>query len=379
MNYSNELVESLVAERRFKVRAVEAHFESGVAIYGAGFLGEWAARYLLDAGVRITCFIDRDPAKTGRLIHGVPVRLPDDGALEGQQALFICARHVIGEVERLIEARNPEASHISFDGYFVVCNYERLCDVRDRFLGWDVHSVETFNALLVAMLSGSTESCLRVMEKDMYFGLPEFSGNFEEIFVDAGAFVGDSVERFIWENLGTFRHLYAFEPGGRQYRAMSKRMERLLEEWAIDPARVSLEQAGLAAENGEMVCTFTTDEPLRHGLAAEAEEDTAQSVPVYALDDYLDGRPVSFIKADVEGWEVKLLKGAEQTIKRCKPKMALCAYHYPSDLYEIVEMVHTMVPEYRFQLRQHAPLFGDFVLYCYCKVRMNAVLEERIR
>lgn len=35
----------------------------------------------------------------------------------------------------------------------------------------------------------------------MYFSLPEFSGTFDDIFVDAGAFVGDTVERFIWENL----------------------------------------------------------------------------------------------------------------------------------------------------------------------------------
>lgn len=365
-DYSNAQVEALVAERQPMAQAMAAHFESGVAIYGAGFLGEWAARYLIDAGVRIDCFIDRDPAKAGTTIHGVPVHLPDSGALEEARAVFICARHVIRDVETLIGERNPGASHISFDGYFVIRNYERLCSVRDRFLAWDARSAETFNALLIAMLTGSIESCLRVMEKDMYFGLPEFSGNFEEIFVDAGAFAGDSVERFIWENLGTFRHLYAFEPGDRQFRAMGKRMERLVEEWAIDPARVTLEQAGLAAENGEMACTFTSDEPLRHGLAAEAE-GAEQSVPVYSLDAYLDGRPVSFIKADVEGWEVELLKGAEQTIRRYKPKMALCAYHYPSDLFEIAEMVHEMVPDCRFQLRQHAPLFGDFVLYCYIK------------
>jgi len=44
--------------------------------------------------------------------------------------------------------------------------------------------------------------------------------------------------------------------------------------------------------------------------------------------------------------------------------MSLCVYHYPSHLYEVAEYVRTLVPEYRFSLRQHAPLFGDFVLYC---------------
>jgi hypothetical protein len=39
--------------------------------------------------------------------------------------------------------------------------------------------------------------------------------------------------------------------------------------------------------------------------------------------------------------------------------MSLCVYHYPSHLYEVAEYVRTLVPEYRFSLRQHAPLFGD--------------------
>lgn len=94
-------------------------------------------------------------------------------------------------------------------------------------------------------------------------------------------------------------------------------------------------------------------------------QDEAMSSRVYALDDYLVGKPVTFIKADVEGMEMALLKGAQKTIQQFKPKMALCTYHYPSDLYEIAEYVRSLVPEYQFKLRQHTPLFGDFVLYCH--------------
>ena len=204
----------------------------------------------------------------------------------------------------------------------------------------------------------------------MYFCLPEFSGNFEETFVDAGAFVGDTVERFIWENLGTFRHIHAFEPGYRQFRALERRMERLAAEWAIDPASVSLVRAGLSDTPGRMACTFLNDAPLRHGLSqmapeAGGEPEGPASARVLTLDDYLGGRPISFLKADVEGMEMELLRGAQRTIRACRPKMALCVYHYPSHLYEVAEYVRELVPEYRFILRQHVPLFGDFVLYCW--------------
>jgi len=43
------------------------------------------------------------------------------------------------------------------------------------------------------------------------------------------------------------------------------------------------------------------------------------AVPVVRLDDLLRGEVVSFIKIDVEGYERKVLRGAHDTIMRCKP------------------------------------------------------------
>jgi len=363
LKFNNYDVDNQVDALRQNVERMDSFFESGVTVYGAGFLGKWASRWLLTIGAKVCCFIDRDPAKMGKLIGGVPVLSPDSENIEAQHAIFIASRHMVKTVQKLITEKNPQAANISFDAYFVVKNYERLCNVRDQFLAEDTKSVNTFNAILIAMLTSSVASCLQVMEKDMYFVFPDFSGTFEDTFVDAGAFVGDTVERFIWENLGTFRHIYAFEPGKRQYQALQKRLQRLSDEWAFDLSSVSTVRAGLSSKNGSMICTFTEDAPLRHGLDAD-DSVLENRVDVLTLDSYLKGRPVNFIKADVEGMEGALLIGAEQTIRRYKPKMALCVYHYPSDLYEIVELVHKMVPEYRFRLRQHAPLFGDFVLYC---------------
>jgi len=129
-------------------------------------------------------------------------------------------------------------------------------------------------------------------------------------------------------------------------------------------------KAGLSSEDGRMTYSFLDDSPLRHGLIAENRESTKNdldSIEVYSLDSFLKGNAVTFIKADVEGMEMDLLRGAQTTIRRYKPKMALCVYHYPSDLFEVVEFVRSLVPGYKFSLRQHAPIFGDFVLYCYCE------------
>jgi len=364
--YTSQLVVAEWERQSPVATAMESRFADGVAIYGAGFLGTWASSYLQSLGVKVTKFIDRDRQKVGASIGGIPIVACTPEELTASSAVFIAARHAIPEVERTLAPYDLAA--MSFDSFFVVRNFQRLLAVRDNLLG-DARSVTVFNALLISMLSGGIGPCRDVMEKDMYFCLPEFAGNFDESFVDAGAFVGDTVERFIWENLGTFRHIYAFEPGFRQFKALAQRAKRLAGEWAFDPANLSLVRAGLSDAPGRMGCTFLNDSPLRHGLSAgeaeaRAQQDEQACSEVFTLDSYLQGKPVSFLKADVEGMEMELLKGAQQTIQTWKPKMALCIYHYPSHLYEVAEYVRDLGLKYRFRLRQHAPLFGDFVLYC---------------
>lgn len=365
--YLSIKIAELVAAQAPLAKAIEDKFSEGVAIYGAGFVGTWAHRYLESQGAQVNYFIDQDPAKHGTYINGIEIVAPRSPEAEAAKTLFIAARHAVRQVTA--DMANPSRLTMSFDGYFVTRNYGRLAEVRDQYF-CDEKSVNTFNALLMAMLTGSTRHCRAVMVKDMYFGLPEFSGNFDETFVDAGAFVGDTVERFIWENLGTFRHIYAFEPGKRQFAAMEHRLKRLQKEWAFPVDAVSLVNAGLSSASNRMKCTFENDFPLRHGLAAMTEEssnlaEAASCSEVFSLDNYLAGRQVTLLKADVEGMEMDLLRGARETIRKHRPKMAICAYHYPSDLYEIAEYIRSLVPEYKFSLRQHAPIFGDFVLYAW--------------
>jgi hypothetical protein len=56
---------------------------------------------------------------------------------------------------------------------------------------------------------------------------------------------------------------------------------------------------------------------------------------------------------DIEGAELDALKGAEETIKRDKPKLAICIYHKDSDFVETPEYIHEFVPEYRLYVRHH--------------------------
>ncbi|MGC9049063.1 MAG: FkbM family methyltransferase [Patescibacteria group bacterium] len=59
-----------------------------------------------------------------------------------------------------------------------------------------------------------------------------------------------------------------------------------------------------------------------------------------------DVKQIDFIKVDIEGMERNLLAGAEKTIKKFKPKIAIRTYHRPDDPEVLERMIKSFVPEY---------------------------------
>ncbi len=82
------------------------------------------------------------------------------------------------------------------------------------------------------------------------------------------------------------------------------------------------------------------------------------------IDSVVTDEQVSFIKMDIEGAEMSALRGARETIKRCKPRMAISIYHSNEDMLDIPEYIHSLVPEYRLFLRAHTMGVAETILYC---------------
>ncbi len=330
-------------------------------LYGMGFLGRWALPRLKAQGVRMESCHDGNAALRGRCVDGVPVRHASELETKRPEFMVITARHAVKPVSALLAGHG--IPHVSYDAWVAAANLAAFRDVHDRVLA-DRRSQQVLRAVLMAMLTGDQAYCQAVCEPHQYFCLPDFCGPKSEIYVDAGAFDGDSVQAFLTAHDGVVSKIHAFEPGPEQFAALKARAERLATQWQLKPGSLELINAGLGdvdtrarggSGNGPLTSFAIGHDAGANGVAVE----------IVSLDRHLNGGPLSFLKADVEGMEMALLCGAQATIRRHRPKIAVCAYHYPTDIPELARSLGELVPDYRFALRHHAPELMETVLYCW--------------
>jgi len=132
-----------------------------------------------------------------------------------------------------------------------------------------------------------------------------------------------------------------------------------------------------ACENAINNCSFKNVEFFKKGLYDStktiygsvgwnnqfvAKKSMDYKVEVTSIDETVDDK-VTFITMDIEGSELAALRGAENTIKRDRPKLAISVYHKPDDLIEIPRYILSLVPEYRLYLRHYSNLHTETVLY----------------
>ncbi|WP_295954374.1 FkbM family methyltransferase [Rhodoferax sp.] len=207
-----------------------------------------------------------------------------------------------------------------------------------------------------------------------------------EVYVDGGAFNGDTLEGFLQAVSGKFKHIHAFEPSLENNKEIRNRLRRLQDEY-IKPlsSSITLHEQGLWDSSGILefnqnfgVDDFGDKSPV-YALAAHMvdsgfvghiydavlEKKASIQVPVVSIDGATD-QSATFIKLEIEGSELKALHGAVKTIEKNKPKMAISVYHKPEDYETLTDFVLKTGQNYKLGFRQHNPFCPDAtVLYCY--------------
>ena len=184
-----------------------------------------------------------------------------------------------------------------------------------------------------------------------------------DVFVDCGAYVGDTVEQFIWKHQGMVKKIIAFEPDSKNRMALEKRVKRLREEWNYAEDAITIYPYALS-EKSSVSYMRRPSEAGTGTQVVSASDDLTEEISTVAIDDILT-EGYTFLKADIESYEYKMLLGAQRTIKKYKPRLAICIYHNATDFYSIPLLVKAFRPDYKLMIRHHSLRITETLLYAW--------------
>lgn len=193
-----------------------------------------------------------------------------------------------------------------------------------------------------------------LIEGKQYFDLKELHPVDREIFVDAGAYdAGTSLEFMEWCQ-GKYDKIYCFEPDLINLDRIRKKV--------VNIDKLELINKGLW--DRETVLSFASSGSGMSKIIEDCRDSKVNNmIKVTSLDTELKDIPVSFIKMDIEGAELKALEGAKEIIKKYKPKLAICVYHKAEDIYTIPEFVLSLHPNYKLYFRHYGFTESETVMY----------------
>ena len=284
-----------------------------IVVYGAGHMGMYFALLCGDS-VKISAFCDKDKTKHRTARHGYPVI-----SLEELKENYISSTIAISITDdKAVSEIKNELQSMGF-------NENQILSLKDRL-------DDTF-------------------PQKQYFDKDILNLKDGEIFVDGGCFDFGTCSDFVKHCGGSYRKIIAFEPSPNQYSACVNNSKNYRD--------ISIYPYALWNKNTEL--NFDNHD----GSNASVSCDSSDSISVKAvmLDDILNSEKATFIKLDVEGAELNALMGAEQTIRNYHPKLAICVYHKPEDIWEIPAYILSLHDDYKFYLRHYSFNMDETVLY----------------
>lgn len=160
-----------------------------------------------------------------------------------------------------------------------------------------------------------------------------------DVVIDGGAFRGETSFWFISQGV---KKVYAFEPDLFNYNILLKNIQINSIGDSIIPVNIVLSDSAGTVKIFESNSSMSSVNPAG-----------VKSIQSITLDEFVKRNnieSVDFIKLDVEGSEMRILKGAIETIRKFKPKLAISIYHKPEDIVEIPEFLRGLLPGAKFYL-----------------------------
>lgn len=366
-----------------------------VVLYGTGSFAKDFLITLNNHGISPACFCNSDPSKSGTEYCNLPIISVDElKQLHHKSIIVIATQTHAASVKKLLIDHGFDKDLILWNKhfdmalslYFSFTNQANLSSLRTLsphelmtlLTNNDTRISSVYNLLAdqksrdifvskLAMLVANQNITMFVdylksfsepvsefglipfptlgPENYFYFNNDVFQLKQDEIYLDVGAFDGDSVIEFVKTCRNrklNYKHIFAFEPDPKNFDDLEKN--------TTGYNNITCHQLGVFSESG--VLRFESSDTAVAPTASGINGCGDIEIKVISIDDFLDGREITFLKMDPPGNIIpKALRGASNTIKRFKPKLALGAYHSFEAIFDIALLVHDILPEYKLYLR----------------------------
>jgi FkbM family methyltransferase len=371
------LAESIVSAKHREESTydrVMAPFGNRMVLSGAGNLGRKVLGALRGQGVEPLAFVDNNPALWGKTADGLPVYSQQDGARRFGNSATFCVTIWRGEgTDTMAERFQPlvdlgcenvvdfgsifwKFSEALLPHYSLDLPHKVLSSSAQVLAAFDLWHDDASRAEYVAQvrwrLRLDFDNLPLPVEHRIYFPPDLFKVADDEVFVDCGAYDGDTIRDFLQVSSERFQRIYAFEADDDNFGKLTAYLNSL-------PSDLREKIIPIGKALGERTGTVRF---AATGTAAAAISSHGKVVPSVALDGEIKERP-SCIKMDIEGSEPAALRGARSIMGRFAPIMSVCVYHSQDHLWSIPLQMATGNGGYRFFLRPHLRESWDLVCY----------------
>lgn len=332
-----------------------------VLVYGCSNYSEIIYTYLKNNDIKIEAFVvDKPYWKHGLMIDNRPVKCIDDYDIEKYNIVV-----GFGDVNKSRFLMNSKSllktsfyflwdpvMYYKWDTEYVENNWDALLNVYNGLA--DEQSKITLYELIISKINQCcTPQLLAIADGEChYFNRLTFCHNTKnEIFLDCGAYTGDTILQYNKFTAGKYKKIYAFEPNKEFIEDLRNNLKIL--------DGVEIIEKG--TWNRETVLKLKSDKEISH----ITDSDDGNCIKVTTIDKAVkEEDKITFIKMDIEGSELRSLQGAIKTIKRDMPKMAICCYHKKDDIIELFRfMKENCNIQYKIYLRHHSNSSCETILY----------------
>lgn len=366
MNINNEEFKKLLIEivhqgrLDFQKKIKES---KSICVYGAGNMF-FDSYEFIKMKTRIDFICDSDKNKWGKFFNGILCISPQE-LLKLDSVIVVLALNENVEIAKFLKVNG-----IDYINHFnLIWDLDESIYLKKNEMIEEILNVLTF-------LENDTQKCLykelilnRVApelvklkytqmksDKPQYLVLEkELLEN--EYIIDCGAYTGDTIELFMNEFGERIKKVYAFELDSSNFEKMKENLVIINQ---IEKAETRIFNVAVGNENKTIGYSKTSSMHSQINLKRNSE-----AAKMVRLDDLLSSEKITFIKMDIEGWELEALKGAETIIRKYKPKLAICLYHKLSDLWQIPNLIKSYREDYSFTICHHSDYWSETVLYAY--------------